>query len=164
MSGAQHALFPGSFDPPTRGHVDLIRRAARLFPRVSVALARHPEKRDVLPLEERMELLRELTADLEGVDVASFEGLVVDGCRDLGADAIVRGLRHSGDFEYEAQMARTNGLLAPAIETVFLVAAPEFVHVSSTLVRQIGAMGGDLSALVPPVVERAVRARYSRSQ
>ncbi len=163
MTAARHALFPGSFDPPTLGHLDLVRRASRLFPRVSVALARHPEKREVLPLDQRAALLRELTAELGNVDVAAFDGLVVDGCRALGADAIVRGLRHAGDFEYEAQMSRTNALLAPGVETVFLVAAPEFVHVSSTLVRQIGALGGDLSKLVPPIVERAVRAAYSET-
>jgi pantetheine-phosphate adenylyltransferase len=153
-----HALFPGSFDPVTVGHLDLIRRAARLFERVTVAVAQHPEKRELLPEETRIELLREVTADLPGCSVERFRGLVVDGARALGCDVIVRGARSATDFDYEAQMARTNAVLAPGIETVILAASPACVHVSSTLVRQVARMGGPLDELVPAPVARALRA------
>ena len=157
----RHALIPGTFDPVTLGHLDLVRRASALFERVTVGVARNPSKRELLGLEQRVELLREVLADLPHVDVAVLDGLSVDGARLVGAGAIVRGVRHSGDFEYEAQMARSNRALAPAIDTLLLVASHAHVHISSTLVRQIAELGGDTSAFVPPAVARALARRRS---
>jgi pantetheine-phosphate adenylyltransferase len=156
---ARHALFPGTFDPVTLGHLDVLRRAAALFARVTVAVARNPRKSELLDLERRMELLREVTRDLPNVAVVALEGLVAPGARRLGAGVIVRGARHAGDFEYEAQMARCNGLLAPGVETLILVSAPEHAHISSTLVREIAGCGGALEAFVPPAVARALARR-----
>ena len=160
-SAPSHALFPGTFDPVTLGHLDLIRRAARLFDRVTVAVAQHPSKRELLPHAQRLELLREVTADLPGCSVERLEGLVVDGARALGCNVIVRGARSATDFDYEAQLGRTNAALAPEIETVLLASSPRTVHVSSTLARQIAIMGGALDALVPEPVARALRASLS---
>jgi pantetheine-phosphate adenylyltransferase len=157
-ASARHALFPGTFDPVTLGHLDVVRRAAQLFERVTVAVASHPSKRELLPLDVRMALLREVTRSIRGVEIAVVEGLTVEGCRALGAGAIVRGLRNATDFEYEAQMARSNRAMAPEIETVFLASAPEHVHISSTLVRQVAEMGGPLEGFVPEAVARALRA------
>ncbi|MEW6073961.1 MAG: pantetheine-phosphate adenylyltransferase [Planctomycetota bacterium] len=158
-----HALFPGTFDPPTLGHIDVLGRARRIFARVTVLLAEHPGKNDaLLSLEERVRLLERCTAEMDGVAVRHWGGLVVDACGELGASAIVRGLRSGEDFSYEAQMAGTNRVLRPGVETVFLPTSPAFSHISSTLVRQIVRMGGDPSALVPPAVAAALRARPAR--
>lgn len=155
----RHALFPGTFDPVTLGHLDVIRRAAAIFARVTIAVATHPTKSELLPLERRLALLREVTADMPGVDVANVEGLVIDGCRTLDAGVIVRGIRNSTDFEYESQMARSNRAMAPDIETVFMASDPEHGHISSTLVRQVTEMGGPLETFVPPAVIRVLRRR-----
>ncbi len=155
----RHALLPGTFDPVTLGHLDLVRRASAAFERVSVGVARNAQKRELLPLAERLALLREVTADLANVEVAALDGLVVDGARALGAGVVLRGLRHAGDFEYEAQMARSNRALASGIQTLLIVSAPEHVHISSTLVRQIAEFGGDLAPFVPPAVARALARR-----
>jgi pantetheine-phosphate adenylyltransferase len=160
---ARHALFPGTFDPVTLGHLDIVRRAAQLFERVTIAVATNPSKRELLPLATRLELLREATAGVAGVDVVQIEGLTVDACRRLGATAIVRGLRNATDFEYEAQMARSNRVMAPEIETLFLASASEHVHISSTLVRQVAEMGGPLEAFVPSAVARALRPQSARA-
>lgn len=154
-----HALFPGTFDPVTLGHLDVLRRAARLFPRVTVAVATHHDKRSLLTPDERVALLREVTADLAGVEVVLLEGLLVEGARRLGAGVVVRGLRNTADFEYERSMAVTNRALAPEHETVFLVPPSEHAHVSSTLVRQIASMGGDVSPFVPEAVVRFLAGR-----
>lgn len=156
---AHHALFPGTFDPVTLGHLDIVRRALLIFGRVTIAVASHPSKRELLPLPERIELLREVTSDLRGVSVAHVPGLTVDACLALGADVIVRGLRNSIDFEYEAQMARSNRALAGQVDTLFLASEPEHVHISSTLVRQVAEMGGPIELFVPAAVARALRAR-----
>lgn len=155
-----HALFPGTFDPPTLGHLDLVVRATRLFGRVSVALAEHHAKQALFPAEERVALWRECLGGIEGAQVVRLRGLVVDACEELGCGVIVRGVRSGTDFDYEAQMAGTNRALRPAIETALLVTRPELSHISSTLVRQIASMGGDASALVPPPVAEALRARF----
>ena len=149
-----HALFPGTFDPVTHGHLDIVRRAAQLFDRVTVAVAHHPSKQELLPVAQRLSLLREVTADIRGVEVVQLDGLVVHGCERLGATVIVRGVRSASDVDYELQMARTNRALAPTVETVLLVSSPEHAHISSTLVRQIAEMGGDLTSFVPPAIAR----------
>lgn len=155
-----HVLLPGTFDPPTLGHLDLIERAARLFGRVTVGVADHASKKALFEVEERLLLLRECTADHANVAVARVGGLVVDACRALGADALLRGLRSGSDFDYEAQMARTNRTLGGEVDTVFLASSPLVAHVSSTLVRQIAALGGDCTALVPPPVAKALTRRF----
>ena len=156
----RHALFPGSFDPPTLGHLDLIRRALGLFERLTLAVAEHPTKPGFLPFARRVALLEELAAELGAapgrVTVTRLDGLVVDGARAAGAAVLLRGLRSGADFDYEAPMAGTNRAMAPDVETLFLAASPEVSHVSSTLVRQISGLGGDVSGLVPPVVLAAL--------
>jgi len=159
---ALHVLFPGTFDPPTLGHLDVVQRAARLFDRVTVALAEHATKTPLFPLDEREALLRECTAGLDRVEVVRLEGLVVDACESLGCDAIVRGVRSGYDHDYEARMAATNRTLLPRIDTLFLPTSPEVAHVTSTLVRQIAGMGGDVSRFVPQPVAAALRERFGR--
>ena len=153
-------LLPGTFDPPTLGHLDLVERAARLFARVTLGVADNATKQALFGVEERLALLRAATAGIDNVDVVRVDGLVVEACRTLGADAILRGLRSGSDFDYEAQMARTNRVLAPAVDTVFLASSAAVAHVSSTLVRQIAALGGDCSALVPADVSLALVRRF----
>jgi pantetheine-phosphate adenylyltransferase len=153
------ALFPGTFDPVTLGHLELVRRALALFGQVIVAVAHNPEKSELLPLVRRMELLRAVTADLPGVRVTSLEGLVVDAARRLGARTIVRGVRNSLDWEYESQMSRCNAELTAGVETVLLAAGASHAHISSTLVRQVILCGGDPAPFVPPAVAQALRER-----
>jgi pantetheine-phosphate adenylyltransferase len=157
---ATHVLLPGTFDPPTLGHLDLVERAARLFARVTLGVAENASKQALFGVEERLELLRAATSGIDNVAVVRVQGLVVEACRILGADAILRGLRSGSDFDYEAQMAGTNRVLSPAVDTVFLASSPAVAHVSSTLVRQIAALGGDCSALVPPPVAAALVRRF----
>lgn len=156
---ARHALFPGSFDPVTLGHLDVLRRALALFDRVTVAVARHHAKDELFESSQRVALLERAVAGIEGVDVTVLDGLLVDGCRRLGAGAIVRGLRSASDLEVERQMTLTNRALAPDVETVFLLPAPDVAHVSSSLVRQIARMGGDVRPFVPEVVAEALELR-----
>jgi pantetheine-phosphate adenylyltransferase len=162
-AGARHALFPGTFDPFTNGHLELVRRARRLFGRVTVGIGVHPEKRHLFEVAERAALVREATRELEGVEVRALDGLLVAACAELGCDVVVRGVRSATDFDYEVQMARTNRALSPALDTVLLVPDPSSAHLSSTLVRQIASMGGDVSAFVPACVERALRRRFSNA-
>lgn len=161
-AGARHALFPGTFDPFTLGHQDLVQRALRLFGRVTVGIALHPEKHHLFDRDERIALARGATRALEGVEVRAIDGLLVDACAALHCDVVVRGVRSGTDFDYEVQMARTNRQLLPTIDTVLLVPDPAIAHVSSTLVRQIASMRGDVSSFVPDGVARALRARFPR--
>ncbi len=155
------AVYPGSFDPITNGHLDILERAARLFDRVVVAVGEHPVKRGFFSTRERVELIEAATEHLPAVEAAYFEGLVVDFCRRIGACAIVRGLRAMGDFEPEFRMALANRDLAPNLETLFLVPDPALMYVSSSLVREIAGHGGDFGRFVPAAVERAIRARLA---
>ncbi len=159
-----HALFPGTFDPVTLGHLDILERARLLFARVTIAVASHPEKQHLFTLEERLDLLAQVTRGMAGVTVTVLPGLVVHGCRDLGAEVIVRGLRTAGDLEYERQMALTNRVLLPSVETLFLLPAAEHASISSTLVRQIARMGGDCSAFVPPAVAAELKRRLDEER
>jgi pantetheine-phosphate adenylyltransferase len=156
---AHHALFPGSFDPATLGHLDLVKRAIALFPRVTVGVAHNSEKKCLFTAEERVELLRASTKGLSGIDVRLIHGLVVAACEDIGATVIIRGVRSGTDFDSEVAMARTNRSMLPRIETLLLVPAPELAHVSSSLVREIALAGGDATPFVPPPVAKALRAR-----
>jgi pantetheine-phosphate adenylyltransferase len=155
------AVYPGSFDPVTRGHEDLIRRSLAFADRVIVAVAVNVAKQPLFTLEERLALLRE-TVRVPGAEVQAFDGLLVDFAQRVGASLIVRGLRAVSDFEYEFQMALMNRTLAPKIETVFLVPAFDLTYLSSSLVREVARFGGDVSQLVQPVVQQALRAKFGR--
>ena len=156
------ALYPGSFDPPTRGHEDLIRRAARLADRVVVAIAVNPAKTPLFSTAQRLDLLRSTVGDEPNVTFDTFEGLLVDHAKQIGASYLVRGLRAVGDFEYEFQMAMMNRQLLPGLETVFLVPASGLTYVSATLVREVARFGGDVSSLVHPVVRQALIDRFAQ--
>jgi pantetheine-phosphate adenylyltransferase len=161
---ARIGLYPGSFDPVTNGHLDVVARAAPLFDRLVIAVGAHHGKTPMLALETRMTLIRDATAPIAAargveIEVASFAGLVVEAARQAGATALVRGLRDASDFDYEMRMAGTNGAMAPEVATIFLPAGPEVRHISATLVRQIAAMGGDVGPLVPPAVVAALAER-----
>jgi pantetheine-phosphate adenylyltransferase len=143
------AIYPGTFDPITNGHLDIIERGARLFDRLIVALLRNTEKEPLLPLAERQEIVRAVVARFPSVTVETFDGLLVDYCRARGARAIVRGLRALSDFEYEFQMALMNRRLEPGVETVFMMPSEAWSYVSSRLVKEVARLGGDVSGLVP---------------
>jgi pantetheine-phosphate adenylyltransferase len=148
------AIYPGSFDPITNGHVDVIARAATLFDQVIAAVASNEAKRTLFSMEERVEMLREITGRFENVQVVAFEGLLVEFARQKGAVAVVRGLRAISDFEFEFQMALMNRKLEPAVETVFLTPREEYTYLSSRIVKEIARLGGPVDAFVPgPVVE-----------
>jgi pantetheine-phosphate adenylyltransferase len=155
----QTAVYPGTFDPVTNGHLDLVERASRRFDRVIIAILRHDEKQPVFSLEERMGLLRETVARFRNVEVDAFHGLLVDYAQRVGAGTIVRGLRALSDFEYELQMAMMNRRLAPDLETVFLMPSETYAYLSSRIVREVARLGGDLTGLVPEQVVRALRQR-----
>jgi len=149
------ALYAGSFDPLTNGHLDIISRARRLADRVVVAILENDTKKPLFTVEERLAMIREIVGDDPAVPVRSFSGLLVDFAKQSGATLIVRGLRAVSDYEYELQMALMNRRLAPSIETVFLMAKEEYSYVSSRLVKEVARLRGDLSGLVPtPVLER----------
>ncbi|HYL22287.1 MAG TPA: pantetheine-phosphate adenylyltransferase [Gemmatimonadales bacterium] len=154
------AVYPGSFDPVTRGHEDLIRRARRFADRLIVAVAVNPAKQPLFTLDERVALIRRVVDD-PGIDVRAFDGLLAEFARAAGATLIVRGLRAISDFEYEFQMALMNRNLAPGIETVFLVPAFDLTYLSSSLVREVARFGGDVSSLVHPVVQQALKKKLS---
>ncbi len=164
---ARIALCSGTFDPLTNGHLDVIRQGVALFDKVVVAIGVHPGKAPWLSFDDRAETIRASCA-AEGfsaaVDVTSFDGLVVEAARAAGAGAILRGLRDGSDFDYEMQMAGMNGTLAPGIRTVFLPASPGLRHISGTLVRQIAALGGDVSAFAPPASVEALKRAISRRE
>ncbi len=146
------AVCPGSFDPITLGHLDIIRRASELFDHVVVLVVQNAGKTPMFSLEERAELIRRVTGEFKNVEVDCFHGLLVDYMKERGASVIVKGLRAMSDFEYEFQMALTNRQLYPEAETVFLTSSVERMYLSSSLVKQIAQFGGDISALVPPQI------------
>jgi pantetheine-phosphate adenylyltransferase len=156
------AIYPGSFDPPTRGHEDLIRRSLALADRVIVAVAVNPLKQPLFTVAERLAMLQAAIGDEPRVSYQSFDGLLVEFARQVGATIVVRGLRAVSDFEYEFQMALMNRQLHPSLETVFLVPALELTYLSSSLVREVARFGGDVSALVQPGVAEALARRYGR--
>ena len=156
------AIYPGSFDPLTKGHEDLIRRSLSLADRVIVAVAVHPSKQPLFPVAERLALLRAAVGDDPRVTFESFDGLLAEFAKRVGASIVVRGLRAVSDFEYEFQMALMNRQLHPSLETVFLVPAVDLTYLSSSLVREVARYGGDVSALVHPAVAAALARRYAR--
>jgi len=154
------ACCPGSFDPVTNGHLDVIERSCRLFDEVIVAVLENPSKRPLFTIEERMDMLREATSHLEPVKVSSFQGLVVEFCRQIGADAIVKGLRAVTDFDYEMQMAQMNARMGT--ETMFLAANPEYTYLSSSLMRDVVSLGGPIDGLVPDFVLKRLTAKLGK--
>jgi pantetheine-phosphate adenylyltransferase len=148
------AIFPGSFDPLTNGHVDIILRSAHLFERISVSVLVNPEKQALFSPDERVAIIREVFREYPNVEVDTFAGLLVDYARQRRASAIIRGLRAVSDFEYEFQMALMNRHLEPTLETVFMMPAEQYTYLSSRLIKEVFSLGGDVSALVPAAVER----------
>ncbi|HOK52989.1 MAG TPA: pantetheine-phosphate adenylyltransferase [Armatimonadota bacterium] len=157
------AVVPGSFDPVTSGHIDVIERAARVFGEVIVAVAPNLSKRTLFTVEERVQMLREATSHLPNVRVDAFEGLLVDYVQSLGANVIVKGLRAVSDFEFEFQMALMNRNLNPGVETVFMMTGAEYSYLSSSIVREIAALGGSVNGLVPKTVEYRLREKFSQA-
>src|SRR6476660_4341754 len=150
---ARLAIYPGSFDPLTNGHVDIISRGARLFDRVVVAILLNAGKQPMFTVDERVAIVREVFADTPNVEVDTFQGLLVEYAKQRRANVIVRGLRAVADFEYELQMALMNRHLSEDLETVFMMPAEQYTYVSSRLIKEIAALGGSLTGLVPPIVE-----------
>ena len=155
------ALYPGTYDPPTNGHIDLIQRGSKLFEHLTVGILKNPVKNPLFTLEERVEMLRESTSALGNVTVATFDGLMVDFARNLSATAVLRGIRAISDYEHEFQMALMNRRLAPEIETVFLQPAGRYSFVSSRMVKEVFSFGGDVTGLVPPNVLKRLRSRIN---
>jgi len=153
------AMYPGTFDPVTRGHEDLLRRASRIFDRIVVAIAANPGKRPMFDLDERVALAEAVLGDIPGVEVMGYEGLTIDFARQHDLGAIIRGLRAVSDFEYEFQLANMNRHLTDEVETVFLTPTERYTYISSSLVREIAMLGGDVGEFVSPVVEKALLER-----
>ncbi len=153
------AIYPGSFDPLTYGHLDLIARAVKVFGKLTVAVARNPRKKSLFTPLERVRMIERETREIPGVQVVSFQGLVVDYCKKENFQVVLRGVRTVSDFEYEYQMALTNRHLAEEVETVFMMPSARFGFVSSTLIRDVLYHGGDVSAWLPPRVARDLKAR-----
>ena len=164
---AHTGFYPGSFDPLTLGHIDIITRAAKLVDRLVIAVGVHHGKKPLFTIEDRVVMLKDQVKMVEKktgikIEVQTFDNLSVDAARDADADVIIRGLRDSGDFDYEIQMSGMNAQMAPDIETVFLAASPHVRHIASSLVRQIASMGGDASSFVPQAVGDRLAARFGR--
>ncbi|MGH9162278.1 MAG: pantetheine-phosphate adenylyltransferase [Vicinamibacteraceae bacterium] len=153
-ASGQLAICPGSFDPLTNGHVDIIRRAARLFDRVVIAVLNHSEKSPLFSVEQRLAMAREVFQDQPEVEVDAFEGLLVEYARRRRAEVVVRGLRAVSDFEYEMRMAHMNRQLEPSLETVFMMPSTAHSYLSSRLIKEIHRLGGDVSPFVPPAVQK----------
>ena len=159
-------LYPGSFDPVTYGHVDIVRRAVHLVDKLVIAIGTHHDKHPLFTTEERVKLTSEVLKPVAkevglNLNVVAYSNLTVDAAKDAGATVVIRGLRDAGDFDHEMQMAGMNQALAPEIETVFLASSPESRHIAASLVRQIAAMGGDVSSFVPPVVAAALKKKFA---
>jgi len=151
------AVFPGSFDPLTNGHVDIILRSARLFERIGVAVLVNQEKKPLFSADERVGIIREVFREYPNVEAESFQGLLVEYARTRRASAIIRGIRAVSDYEYEFQMALMNRHLEPMLETVFMMPAEQYTYLSSRLTKEVFHLGGDVTGLVPPAVEQAMR-------
>jgi pantetheine-phosphate adenylyltransferase len=156
------AVYPGSFDPITNGHLDLIARGSRVFERLIVAVLRNDSKRALFSVEERLEIVQEVVQPFANVEVESFDGLLVDYAAARGANLILRGIRAVSDYEYELQMALMNRRLRPELETAFLMAGEAFSFLSSHLVKEVVSLGGNVSGLVPPTVEARLKIKFGR--
>jgi pantetheine-phosphate adenylyltransferase len=158
----EKAIYPGSFDPVTYGHIDLIKRGLTIFSEVIVAVAHNPNKQPIFSVKERVEMLKKATDGLEGVTVTDFDGLVVDYAKKQKAHVIIRGLRMISDFEYEFQMALTNRRLAEDVETIFLMPSEKYSFLSSKLLKEAAGLGADLSSFVPKFVEEKLKERLRK--
>jgi pantetheine-phosphate adenylyltransferase len=156
----RRAIYPGSFDPVTNGHLDVIERAQKLFDEVVVAVAHNDEKQPLFSLDDRLDLLRKTAGKIDRVRIAEFEGLLVEFARKEKAGAVIRGLRAVSDFEFEFQMALMNRKLNPGIETIFLMPKEEYTYLSSRIVKEIARLGGDVSGFVPACVARALKTKF----
>ena len=154
------AIYAGSFDPLTFGHLDVVRRAAQLFPRLIVAVGRHPTRNPLFTVEERVGMMHQVCGEIENVEVSSFDGLFVDYARRVGARLVVRGLRVGADFEYELQIAHANADLAPELDTLFLPTRTSYGFISASLVREIAQHGGDVSRYAPEIVCAALKEKF----
>lgn len=155
------AVYPGSFDPVTLGHMDIIERTAHMFDHVIIGVLQNNSKTPLFSVEERVNILKKATQDIPNVEVRSFSGLAVDFAKECQAHTIVRGLRAITDFEYELQMAQTNRVLEPEVDTTFLITSLEYAYLSSTVVKEVAAFGGDIHKFVPDFVEKEIRAKYA---
>ena len=160
----QHAIYAGSFDPVTFGHLDLIERSSSIFDEVVVAVGRHASKKALFSFNERVDLLREVTAGIRNVRIDSFDGLLIHFCEKIGARVIVRGLRAATDFEYELQIAHANADMVPRVDTVFLPTRTHYGFVSASLVREIASHGGDVSHYAPAPVCAALKAKFGKGE
>lgn len=158
----RRAIYPGSFDPVTNGHLDVVERARKLFDEVIVAVAHNDEKQPLFPLKERLDLLQETVGKISNVRIAQFEGLLVEFARVEKAGAVIRGLRAVSDFEFEFQMALMNRKLNAGVETIFLMPTEDYTYLSSRIVKEIARLGGDVSAFVPLGVAEALRRKFNR--
>ncbi|MBN2464858.1 pantetheine-phosphate adenylyltransferase [candidate division WOR-3 bacterium] len=161
-TGQRIAIYPGSFDPITLGHLDVVKRAVHLFDKVVVAVASRQEKHPLFTWKERIQLAEEVTSGMDRVVVRAFDCLLVDFVREQNAQAIIRGMRAVMDFDYEFQMALTNRKLAPAVETIFFVPSERYFYLSSSLVRELAAKGGELTCFVPEPVVKALRSKLTQ--
>ena len=155
-------IYPGSFDPVTYGHLDIIRRSAGMVEELTVGVLNNKAKTPLFSVEERVKMLKEVTKELPGVKIVPFEGLLIDFAKEMSAKMVVRGLRAVTDFEYELQMAQTNHKLAEDIETVFLTTSLEYSYLSSTIVKEVAAFGGDISQFVPEHVEERIKSKITK--
>mgnify|MGYP000484118839 CR=1 FL=1 len=155
------AIYPGSFDPVTYGHIDIIKRSAKMVDKLIIGVLSNSSKTPLFSVEERVKMLEDVTSYLPNVEVRAFGGLLVDFVHQCQADVIVRGLRAITDFEYELQMAQTNRVLEPEVDTTFLITSLEYAYLSSTVVKEVAAFGGDIHKFVPDFVEKEIRAKYA---
>lgn len=157
-------IYPGTFDPVTNGHIDVVKRAVELFDEVVVTVAKNPSKTELFTVEERIEMLQESLKEFPNVKVDSFGGLVVDHAREVGAIGIIRGLRAVSDFEYEFQMALMNRKLAEEISTILLMPHARYTYLNSTIIRNLAAFGGDVSGFVPKIVEKKLKEKFKKKK
>ncbi|MCM8778595.1 MAG: pantetheine-phosphate adenylyltransferase [Candidatus Omnitrophica bacterium] len=155
------AIYPGTFDPITYGHLDIIKRATILFDKLIIVVVKNPQKETLFSWEERLALVKKAVKGMKGVEVDSFSGLVVDYVKRKKANIIIRGLRMISDFEYEFQMALTNRRLSPSIETIFMMPSEAYSYLSSKLIKEAGSLGAKLSSFIPPFVEKALRRKFA---
>lgn len=156
------AVYPGSFDPVTYGHLDIIKRSRSLADELIVGVLNNKAKTPLFSVEERVKMLEEMTKNMPGVKIVPFEGLLIDFAKEMSAGIVVRGLRAVTDFEYELQMAQTNNKLSPELETVFLTTSLEYSYLSSTIVKEVAAFGGDISQFVPETIERRIQEKIMK--
>lgn len=155
------AVYPGSFDPFTNGHLDIIKRSAKIFDKLVVAVGDNPAKQSLFSKEERLKMIKETLRTLKNVDIDAFDGLLVDYAKKKSAQVVIRGIRTVSDFEYEYQMALTNKALSSEIETMFMVTSKEYAFVSAKLIKEAASLGGDISGFVPPEVVKYVKSKFA---